>query len=161
MTNQELIEKFYTSFSNADADGMISCYHDDIVFTDPAFGTLQGDKAKAMWKMLLSRSNAESTITFTDTEATENKGSAKWQAKYAYGPKKRNVVNNVTASFSFLDGKIITHTDNFNLWNWSKQALGTSGYLLGWSSFLKSKIQSKTNNLLNTFISSSKSTESK
>lgn len=161
MTNQELIEKFYTSFSNADADGMISCYHDDIVFTDPAFGTLHGNKAKAMWQMLLSRSNGGSTITYTGIKVTENNGSVNWKAVYAYGPKKRKVINNITANFTFFEGKIIAHTDKFHLWNWSKQALGTSGYLLGWSSFFKSKIQSKTNNLLTTFISSSKSTESK
>ena len=38
------------------------------------------------------------------------------------------------------DGKIIKHTDIFDLWEWSKQALGVSGYLLGWSGFMKNKI---------------------
>ncbi|WKB82159.1 nuclear transport factor 2 family protein [Cellulophaga lytica] len=161
MSNYELIEKFYTSFSNADVNGMLSCYHNNIVFTDPAFGTLKGDRAKAMWQMLLSRSNGGTQITFSSITTNENKGSVNWKAVYTYGPKKRNVVNNVTASFTFLDGKIIKHTDSFNLWNWSKQALGTSGYLLGWSSFFKSKIQTKTNNLLDKFISSSRNTELK
>ncbi|MDO6492994.1 MAG: nuclear transport factor 2 family protein [Cellulophaga sp.] len=161
MTNKELIQKFYTSFSNADIKGMLSCYHDDITFTDPAFGTLQGNRAKAMWQMLLSRSNGGTQITFNSITTNKNKGSVHWKAVYTYGSKKRKVTNNITANFTFLDGKIIEHVDTFNLWNWSKQALGISGYLLGWSSFFKSKIQTKTNNLLDTFISSSKNTELK
>lgn len=161
MTNRELIQKFYSSFSNADINGMLSCYHDDITFTDPAFGTLRGNRAKAMWQMLLSRSNGGTQITFNAITTNKNKGSVNWKAVYTYGPKKRKVTNNITANFIFLDGKIIEHVDTFNLWNWSKQALGISGYLLGWSSFFKSKIQAKTNNLLDTFISSSKNTELK
>ncbi|ADY28478.1 limonene-1,2-epoxide hydrolase [Cellulophaga lytica] len=161
MTNQELIKKFYTSFSNADVNGMLSCYHDNIIFTDPAFGTLKGDRAKAMWQMLLSKSNGGTQITFNTIKTNKNTGSVHWKAVYNYGPKKRSVVNNITANFTFLDGKIIEHTDSFNLWKWSKQALGISGYLLGWSSFLKTKIQTKTNNLLDKFISSSKNTELK
>jgi len=43
-----LIEKFYTAFQNKDAEIMISCYHDDIIFCDPAFGEINGDDAKAM-----------------------------------------------------------------------------------------------------------------
>lgn len=159
MTNLELIQKFYASFSNGDANGMISCYHSNIVFTDPAFGTLKGAKAKSMWQMLLSRSKGGLHITYSDIKATENMGSAKWQAKYTYGPKNRKVVNTITASFTFLDGKILEHTDTFNLWNWSKQALGLIGLILGWTPFMKRKIQAKTNNLLNSFISSSKNME--
>ena len=56
------------------------------------------------------------------------------------------------ATFEFEDGKIIKHTDDFDLWKWTKQALGFLGYLLGWSSFMKNKIQSKTTILLSNYI---------
>ena len=32
------IEKFYTAFTNNDAEAMVACYHDNIIFEDPAFG---------------------------------------------------------------------------------------------------------------------------
>jgi hypothetical protein len=38
----------------------------DVVFTDPAFGTLKGDRASAMWRMLLSRKETNPTITFSE-----------------------------------------------------------------------------------------------
>jgi ketosteroid isomerase-like protein len=42
MTHTGLIEKFYSAFAHADAEGMVSCYTDDITFEDPAFGVLKG-----------------------------------------------------------------------------------------------------------------------
>ena len=50
--NEELINKFYTAFQKLDAAAMNSCYSDDIVFFDPAFGLLRGNEAKSMWEML-------------------------------------------------------------------------------------------------------------
>ena len=84
MTNLELIQKFYASFSNGDANGMISCYHSNIVFTDPAFGTLKGVKAKSMWQMLLSRSKGGLHITYSDIKATENMGSYYYSILYLF-----------------------------------------------------------------------------
>jgi hypothetical protein len=36
---------------------------------------------------------------------------------------------------------IIKHTDDFDIWNWSKQAFGFTGQLLGWTGFFQKKIQ--------------------
>lgn len=152
MTNEDLIIKFYQSFSEGNADGMISCYHDDVVFTDPAFGTLKGKKAKDMWQMLMSRSESAPQVVVSNIAADEKFGKATWVANYKYGPKKRPVENHVAATFEFKDGKIIKHTDEFDLWKWSQQALGISGYALGWSSFMKNQIQKKTNGLLGKFM---------
>lgn len=152
MTNHELIEKFYTAFNHKDAEQMLSCYHDNIVFEDPAFGILNGERAKGMWQMLISRGENIESIKFYDVEANEQTGKAKWIAKYKFGPKKRAVVNHISATFEFADGKIIKHTDTFDLWKWSSQALGLPGQLLGWSGFMKKKIRSTSNRALSRFL---------
>ncbi len=152
MDNNELIEKFYTSFSNGDAKGMIECYHENITFKDPAFGELKGEKAKKMWEMLLSKKNSTTQISFDNVETTKETGSVNWTAKYVYGEKNRKVINMITANFKFKEGKIIEHIDTFNLWKWTQQALGISGYILGWSSFMKNKIQKTTNKKLANYM---------
>jgi len=152
MNNKDVIQKFYQSFSDGNPEGMIDCYHNDITFEDPAFGVLKGEKAKSMWKMLLSRKDAKPSINFSNVEANEEMGKAHWVAEYNYGPKKRKVINKIDANFDFLDGKIINHKDDFNLWKWTQQALGISGYLLGWSPFMKKQIQQKTNKLLTDYM---------
>lgn len=151
MNNKDLISKFYTSFAAANVEGMVECYHSDIVFTDPAFGTIKGDDAKNMWRMLISRGDGQTKIEFENVEANEKTGSANWRAEYNYGPNKRKVINIIKAQFEFQDGKIIRHIDDFDMWKWSKQALGASGYLLGWSSFMQNQIQKKTGGMLKNF----------
>ncbi|UMB54315.1 nuclear transport factor 2 family protein [Lutibacter sp. A64] len=153
MNNKELIEKFYTSFSNGNASGMTECYHKGIQFQDPVFGKLKGDEAFKMWEMLLSKKSATTKISFSGIKTSENKGSVNWVANYVYGKNKRKVTNKVSANFKFKDGKIIEHIDTFNVWKWSKQALGTVGFLLGWTPFMKHKIQKITKKQLENFMS--------
>lgn len=148
MNNTELIIKFYESFSKADADEMVNCYDSSIIFTDPAFGTLHGNNAKKMWRMLINRNKGNLKITFDNVHANDKTGSANWTAVYLFGETKRKVVNKISATFEFENGKIIKHTDSFSLWKWSRQALGWKGYLFGWTAFMKNKIQKQTNTLL-------------
>jgi len=156
MTNQEQIEAFYTAFAAGDADGMVEHYHDDIIFSDPAFGILKGERAKAMWHMLVERAGGKNKVTYSDVRASGKTGGARWTAKYVYGPKKRPVTNEVTASFIFKDGKIIEHHDDFNLHTWAKQALGVPGLLMGWTGFMRKKVQKTTNRLLDAYLKKSK-----
>lgn len=150
--SQALIEKFYVAFSNGDAEGMVSCYHNEVTFTDPAFGTLQGDRAKAMWRMLLSNTASDLTVHYFDIEANGDRGSAKWLAKYFFGPKRRLVINEVSATFTFKDGKIFTHVDDFDMWRWTRQALGMAGTFMGWTGYMRGKVQATTNGRLDKFM---------
>ncbi|HET6991030.1 MAG TPA: nuclear transport factor 2 family protein [Bacteroidia bacterium] len=151
MNNSELITKFYQSFANKDAEGMVSCYHDEIQFQDPAFGLLKGDDAKKMWRMLMKRSKGEIEITFGNVQADEKTGKANWKAEYVFSQTGRKVVNVISAQFEFRDGKIFRHKDHFSMWKWSRQALGLPGLLLGWSGFMKKKIQERSRKLLENF----------
>jgi ketosteroid isomerase-like protein len=138
MTNTALIEKFYSAFAHADAEGMVSCYTDDITFEDPAFGILKGEDAKNMWRMLV---NPNLTLIFSKVWADDNKGGAHWEATYTFSKTGRKVINKIDAEFEFRDGKISKHTDHFNFWKWSAQALGAPGLLLGWTFFLRNKVR--------------------
>lgn len=152
MKNEEIIQKFYTAFAQSNFKEMAACYHKDIVFQDPAFGELKGEKAGKMWEMLISQSSAPIDISFSNIKADGDKGSANWRAEYVYGPQKRKVINNIAANFIFKDGKIIQHTDVFDMWKWASQAMGLMGSLLGWTPFLKNKVQSVANKRLDAFM---------
>jgi ketosteroid isomerase-like protein len=140
-SNEQLIHKFYTAFAKADAKTMCECYHTDIQFQDPAFGTLKGNDACQMWKMLIEKSKANIKIEFSNIETDEYSGTAKWVAAYNFSKTNRKVVNEVQAQFQFRDGLIVKHTDYFDIWKWSKQALGFKGLLLGWTGFMQKQIQ--------------------
>ncbi|MBZ4035073.1 nuclear transport factor 2 family protein [Flavobacterium sp. 17A] len=141
--NEALIAKFYTAFANADAKTMVECYHPKIHFIDPAFGLLKEDQVAKMWEMLLLKSKGNIKIEFSNVKADDSTGSANWVATYNFSKTNRKVVNRIAAEFVFQDGLIIKHTDNFDIWKWSKQAFGITGYLLGWTGFFQKKVQSQ------------------
>jgi ketosteroid isomerase-like protein len=149
--NKELINTFYEAFSNLDSKGMVACYHNDIEFSDPAFGKLSGKRAGDMWRMLCNNAK-DFTIEYSKVTADELTGSAYWQATYTFSKTGRRVVNKISAEFEFQDGKIIRHIDSFNLHTWAKQAFGIKGLLLGSTAFFKNKLNAQTNKLLDKFI---------
>ncbi|RTY95002.1 nuclear transport factor 2 family protein [Flavobacterium sp. GT3R68] len=147
-TNEALITRFYTAFSNFDAETMAKCYHPSMEFQDPAFGNLKGKEVQDMWRMLILRSKGELKIEFFDVTANDKTGSANWIATYNFSKTNRKVVNIIHAEFEFEDGLIRKHKDAFNVWKWTRQALGLPGYLLGWTPFLQKKIQQQSRELL-------------
>ena len=151
MNNQHLITHFYTAFQQLKAEEMVACYDADIRFRDPAFGILEGLRANAMWQMLCENAK-DLKIEFDSIEADVNKGTAHWQAWYTFSKTGCKVHNSITAKFIFRDGKIISHIDDFNLWRWSRQALGIQGFLLGGTQFFRSRLQAQTNRMLDRYI---------
>ncbi len=146
----DLINKFYEAFAKGDAATMTSCYHHDLEFSDPGFGKLNSGDAKAMWTMLNSR-NSGLELSHSKVWADENEGGAYWEAKYTFSQTGRFVHNKINAKFKFKDGLIIQHDDYFSFWKWSSMALGMPGYLLGWSSFLQTKVNKTVLKLLKKF----------
>jgi len=146
----ELIKTFYTAFQNLDAEGMARCYHDEIIFEDPAFGILKGERAGNMWRMLCG-SSRDLQIQYSKIIANKDTGSADWIADYTFQRTGRKVHNEIQAEFIFKDGRIIGHRDDFNLHSWARQALGMKGLLIGGTSFFKKKLNQQTNRLLTKF----------
>lgn len=149
--NQQLIEEFYAAFASQNADTMASCYHENIQFEDPAFGILKGKDVTDMWHMLIEKSKGNLQIAFSDITADAQSGNAKWTATYNFSSTNRKVVNTIFAQFEFKDGLIIRHTDYFDIWKWSRQALGLKGLLLGWTGFLQKKVQQQAIHALRVF----------
>jgi ketosteroid isomerase-like protein len=148
-----IIETFYDAFINLDADKMTACYHDAIVFEDPAFGVLKGERAKAMWQMLCeSQKGKDFKVVVSNIKGNTENGAAHWEAYYTFGKTGRNVHNKIDAEFQFKDGLIIKHTDRFNLHNWAKQAMGIKGLVMGRTRYFSNTLKSKTNALLDKHI---------
>jgi hypothetical protein len=149
--NEQLIQKFYSSFQKRDANGMISCYHSQIVFSDPVFGRLDSAHAVAMWQMLCGRAkNLE--IVCSHVHAGNESGSAHWEARYTFGKSQRAVHNIIDATYEFRDGLIVKHADTFDLWRWSRMALGPIGIVLGWTPMIQAAIRKDARRGLDEFI---------
>lgn len=142
-----LIERFYAAFAALDGEAMQACYAADARFDDPVF-TLQGrEQVGAMWRMLCDATRAKGRdvwkLKLGDISADAAGGRAHWEAHYRFSATGRLVHNIIDAQFGFRDGLIASHSDHFDFWRWSRQALGPAGTLLGWSPLLRNKVRTQ------------------
>lgn len=151
METQKCIERLYTALQSLDAETMMSCYHPEATFKDPVFDLSSKNEIEGMWTMLCKGAK-EFEFHFDQVWADEETGKARLKAKYLFSKTNRMVHNNINARFRFKDGLIIEHIDSFDFWKWSRQALGTPGLLLGWSSFLQKKVQRQAFNNMKAYI---------
>lgn len=150
--NAELIDRLYTAFSRRDAPVMAACYAPTARFTDPVFD-LSGPQVGAMWSMLCDRGR-DLRLEWRDVRADDASGSAHWEPRYTFSATGRPVHNIIDSKFTFKSGLIDTHVDTFDLWRWSRMALGTKGTLLGWSPFVRKAIQAQARRGLDAWMTS-------
>ena len=149
--NDELLQRFYGAFAARDGVGMEACYAPAVTFSDPVFTDLRGPVAGAMWRMLTGRAK-DLEVELLERETEGDVGSARWRATYTYSQTGRPVVNDVQASFRFVDGAIAEHVDSFGFHRWARQALGTPGLLLGWTPMLRSTVRRRARKALVEFM---------
>lgn len=150
-TDEQLVNDFYTAFQNKDYKFMQQCYADKATFYDPVFSNLNANEVRGMWEILIQRGK-DLQLEFSNIRTEGKMIKANWVATYTFSKTKRKVVNNVEGIFVVTDGKIISHNDNFNFHQWAKQALGGTGLLLGWTSFLQNKVSKQALNSLQNFM---------
>jgi len=149
--SEKLITHFYTCFQNKDFKGMQDCYATNATFNDAIFKNLNANQVKAMWQMLITKGK-DMQLEFKLISSTENSASVHWDAYYTFSATGNKVTNRVDATFAIENGKIVKHTDQFNFYKWSKQALGFTGILLGWTSFFNKKISAQAMKNLDIFM---------
>lgn len=135
-----LIKNFYQAFRRRDWQTMAECYSNDARFHDPVFHDLDANQVRTMWRMVFEHAeNLE--VRLDEIVEQGDKIEAIWNAHYLFTPTGRQVRNQVTAYFSFDEGKILTHVDDFDLWHWAAQVVGWPGRLFGWTIFVRSSIR--------------------
>lgn len=135
---------------------MQSCYSDKAVFSDPVFRNLDADNVRAMWEMFCVTSNGLK-IGFDNIKANNREGSAQWTANYVLSSTGNSVINRIESHFIFDDGQIVKQTDHFSFYQWARQALGPAGYFLGWTPYIKKRVQKTAEISLNSYIRRRKS----
>ena len=130
---------------------MAACYAADANFSDPVFQDLEGAEVTSMWRMLCER-GTDLEITHSAVRTEGDRGSAHWDADYTFSATGRPVHNSIEARFVFRDGLIAEHADHFDLWKWTRQALGPVGVMLGWSPPIQNKVRHQASENLHSFM---------
>lgn len=149
--NAQLIERFYACFNARDGEGMAACYAPDAEFSDPVFPGLKGAEVGAMWRMLCARA-ADLKVVASNVSADDAAGRAHWDADYTFSKTGRRVHNRIDARFEFRDARIRRHVDTFDLWRWTRMALGAKGVLAGWLPPVQAAIRAEARKGLDAFM---------
>jgi hypothetical protein len=136
---------------------MAACYAPGAHFSDPVFTDLRGDEPGAMWRMLTGQAK-DLTVELVEHDARDERGWARWIARYTFTRTGRPVVNDVRARFRFTDGLIAEHLDEFGFHRWARQALGPPGLLLGWTPIVRSATRRQARASLDDFIAHQETT---
>ena len=159
--NQSTLENFYTAFARLDADTMAASYAADAQFDDEVFSLRGHQQVSGMWRMLCDATKAKGAdvwrLNFSGVQADAKTGKAHWEADYRFSTTGRMVHNVIDGVFEFNQQALITrHRDSFSFWNWSTQALGAPGLLLGWTPLLQKKVRRQAAANLQRYLASSR-----
>jgi limonene-1,2-epoxide hydrolase len=147
------IELFYAAFARLDGRAMQACYAPDATFDDEAFSLRGREQVGGMWRMLCDATRAKGADVWRLEVSAITDTSAHWEAHYRFSATGRLVHNRIDATFEIgPDGLICRHTDRFDFWAWSRQALGAPGLLLGWTPFLRNKVRATAAGNLQKFL---------
>lgn len=153
-------ERFYEAFTVRDDYTMGLLYAEQATFSDPVFPLLSARGVRAMWTMLLSRAD-DLAIDARILEDGATRARAQWTARYTFAATGRHVTNRVHTEMALANGRIVRHVDRFSLWRWAGQALGPSGWALGWSPMLRDRIRAEAGRTLNDFVRKAAARESR
>ncbi len=142
--SEATIRRFYEAFARLDGEAMQACYAAEAQFDDEVFSLQGAAQIGGMWRMLCgaTRGNEAARAHWKLDVSNITASSAQWEAHYLLGASGRRVHNRIDARFEFDGQGLITrHRDRFDFWAWSRQALGTTGWLLGWTPMLRNKVR--------------------
>jgi len=72
----------------------------------------------------------------------------RWWLSYTDAASQRPVALHGHSELQLADGLIVQQVDCFDLWAWSRQALGTVGRILGWSDWMQAQLRAQALNRL-------------
>ncbi len=146
--NIETINSFYSAFSKLDAGGMNARYSNDIVFSDPVFGMLEGEEVRKMWKMLCRNAVGFNLEFGNITDKGDGYYTCDWTASYTFSATGNRVVNKARAYMQLENGLIIGHSDAFRFYKWARQAFGIKGWMFGWTTFFQRRVRARVRKML-------------
>ena len=154
--SSQIIQDFYAAFARLDGEAMERCYAGDARFDDEVF-SLRGQKEiGSMWRMLCDATKTKGMADWKLAASAITERSAHWEATYRFSATGRMVTNIIDASFEFdAGGRILRHTDRFDFWRWSRQALGLPGLLLGWTPVLRNQVRAQAASNLKAYVARS------
>jgi ketosteroid isomerase-like protein len=138
------VEQLFHATRTRDADAMLAAYAEDAVIGHPLLGRLTKGAYAAALQVFL-RQTPVYELTFQINRAGIDSVEAEWALAYVFQSTGRAIRTEGESRFQIAATRIVRQHDDFDRREWSRQALGFSGYILsfvpGWRSFLERELR--------------------
>lgn len=137
---------FYVALQRLDDATLRACYAPDAEYEDPSFRLEGIDRIAMMWEMLCDTTRRVDPdvwrLDWDDVRGTRHRCKALRRVRYRHPVTGRLVEHVVESRFQFnRDGKIERQLERYDLWSWSRQAYGASGWLYGWTPLMRARLR--------------------
>lgn len=129
---------------------MRELYSEYATYSDPIFN-LKGKEVPSLWYMMCTLDN-DLSVTYKILEESGELVHTEWTISYILEVTGKRVKLNEKGFFRIIDGKIVEHRDEYDLWSWSSQGLGFIGKYLGWSGWFQNRVRKQAKRTVDVFI---------
>lgn len=146
-----VVDRFFEALRRADTRVVDSCYHSQISYSDPLFEDLRGALVPLRWRMLLTQVDGfslEHALVFAD----ERKAQVQWTANYRL--KGREIRIPILSTLAIWDDLIVRQVDEYDFWQYCRQARGLGGFLLGGTEPFQNTVKRRARRELERFATS-------
>ena len=151
-SNILLLNTFFKSLKMNEYQQLNGCCSEHVVYFDPIFGLLERNKLIGLWEML-SKNAKGLTIDYGEIVPVDDEYyTCDWSITYYYPPTGRKVQSSIKSYFLLKEGKIEEYSNAYSIHDWSKQAIGFTGWLFGWNRFFQQSIKNKAQKALISFL---------
>jgi hypothetical protein len=138
------VEQLFKAAQARDPDAILLAYAEEALIDHPLLGSLsRADYAAALTAFLQETPDYE--LTFQINHAGIDHAEAEWTLSYVFHATGRSIVTKGETAFRLSGLRIIHQRDDFDRRDWSRQALGLSGFVLsfvpGWRAFLERELR--------------------
>lgn len=133
-----VVIRFFESYQKNDWQNMARCYHDKASFSDPIYPDLREESIVYLWFSRLAARRVVD-LQYRVLFADDRKAQVEWSGLSPLHGKSVQIKG--LSTFALWDATIVRQVDEFSFVQWSRQALGWKGWLLGSLRFYQARVQ--------------------
>lgn len=153
MAHIEVIQSYFKHLQARNAASLWQCYASNIVYSDPVYGWMEGDKVKARWEYFCAHADALQLTWGAVTVLDDEYFTCEWTAQYTQRETGRTIKFPCKSFFRLKDYKIIEQSDAYRLSSLIAQTDGWKGFWFGWTGYMKRFVQKRALQALASFSS--------
>lgn len=150
MSHEFIINKVFESITELNSVKINALYADEAIFEDPSIGEITGVVIKYWWQFLYGQMSNIS-IEVLDIKINGDEAIVSWKNNHLLKLTGKQLSLDFTTNFTFKDGFIVFHKNNYDFKQFVKQAFGPIAAMSG-NKIMQKMIKGQLNKMISNYI---------